>query len=259
MSQSGLGVALIVARPIGSRASLVVALMTLCICTASLALAEDVLYCVDTDLTGFKWDNKGSVRTANFVAQRYTVKVVSDTERLITRMLGDTAGSTDRYHCEQPDAVDREIIACRGIWSFDRPWFFIGTRTRVHFYSDLALLVLCADEAVLAATAAFRDALEMEDRIVRIEDELHQQIAASRAALKRAREVLARLRGPVQEDRLDPGVAIIQKPITQEGLAARICQRGFGARARSASFSWRARRPDRVPFAAPHSVANGTK
>src|SRR5262249_41120617 len=98
MSQSGLGVGLIVARPIGSCASLVVALMTLCICTASLALAEDVLYCVDTDLTGFKWDNKGSVRTANFVAQRYTVKVVSDTERLITRMLGDTAGSTDRYH-----------------------------------------------------------------------------------------------------------------------------------------------------------------
>jgi hypothetical protein len=67
--------------------------------TASLVLADEVLYCVDTDATGFVWDNHGKGTRRDFKFERFTVKITSDTGRLIARMVGDTAGSTERLRC----------------------------------------------------------------------------------------------------------------------------------------------------------------
>jgi hypothetical protein len=85
------------------------------------ANAEEVLYCVDTDQTGFAWRN-GQAKHGRFKTDRYTVKVVSETERVITRMEGDTAGGSFRYLCK-PETGD--VIVCA-----DRrhmyPWVFKG-------------------------------------------------------------------------------------------------------------------------------------
>jgi hypothetical protein len=64
---------------------------------ASPVLAEEVLYCVDTEMVGFAWDKAGQARQARFKPDRFTVKLVSDTERIITRMVGHTAGSSRTY------------------------------------------------------------------------------------------------------------------------------------------------------------------
>ncbi len=77
----------------------IVAMMALCF-TASSVLADEVLYCTDSDATGFKWDKDGAAhshsgRPTRFTVERYTIKVVSETERIITRMVGDTAGSSN--------------------------------------------------------------------------------------------------------------------------------------------------------------------
>jgi hypothetical protein len=47
-----------------------------------------VLYCVDTDATGFVWEH-GKVLQRLFYQERFTVKVLSDTKRIIMR--GETA------------------------------------------------------------------------------------------------------------------------------------------------------------------------
>ena len=36
-------------------------LSAMVLCTASLAMADEVLYCTDTAVTGFYWDNSGNV------------------------------------------------------------------------------------------------------------------------------------------------------------------------------------------------------
>jgi hypothetical protein len=53
---------------------------------ASPVLAEEVLDCTDTAVVGFKWDNKGVASPIGFEPNRYTIKVVSDSKRLITLM-----------------------------------------------------------------------------------------------------------------------------------------------------------------------------
>jgi hypothetical protein len=51
---------------------------------ASPALAEEVLYCVDTAVTGFKWNERGEASTAKFSPGRFTIKIVSDEKRIVT-------------------------------------------------------------------------------------------------------------------------------------------------------------------------------
>ena len=64
-------------------------------CITSPVLAEQVLYCVDTAVTGFKWSERGKASVSKFSAERFTVKVVSDTARIITlAILRDRPGST---------------------------------------------------------------------------------------------------------------------------------------------------------------------
>jgi hypothetical protein len=91
---------------------------------ASSALAEEVLYCVDTQAVGFKWDKAGTVRAGSFIVERYTVKLLSDTQRIITRMVGDAAETGIRYACHKTyPNVEEERITCDD-GSGTVPWQF---------------------------------------------------------------------------------------------------------------------------------------
>jgi hypothetical protein len=68
------------------------------------------------------WDNKGSnPRRAGFEGYRFTVKIVSEKRRIITRMVGDTAGTDNSYGCRQILSDGR--IACDE-YTGAMPWDF---------------------------------------------------------------------------------------------------------------------------------------
>jgi hypothetical protein len=60
------------------------------------AAAEEVLYCTDTDANGFYWDEQLNVKRGPFQLERFTVKVISETKRVI-RWQGDNFDS--EYSC----------------------------------------------------------------------------------------------------------------------------------------------------------------
>jgi hypothetical protein len=74
----------------------------LCLATVP-ALADEVLYCTDTDVAGFAWDKNGGASIHRFNAKRYTVKLEPATDyglkqvRVITR---SDEGRPERYKCE---------------------------------------------------------------------------------------------------------------------------------------------------------------
>jgi hypothetical protein len=105
--------------------------------TASPVLADEVLYCVDTAVTGFKWNQSGQASVAQFKPTRFTIKIVSlsdtdsrvaklyglrgNTKRIVTEMEGDTAGRTRTITCGPP-RFD-ESVACDEVVG-GRPWIF---------------------------------------------------------------------------------------------------------------------------------------
>jgi hypothetical protein len=80
------------------------------LCTASLAMADEVLYCTDTHATGFRWDQAGNANSARFNEERYTMKVISDTERVISDMSGSTAGRSHSFTCHASALTQDQII-----------------------------------------------------------------------------------------------------------------------------------------------------
>ncbi|MFZ0423965.1 MAG: hypothetical protein WAL80_13905 [Xanthobacteraceae bacterium] len=101
--------------------------------TLSAACAEEVVYCIDTDATGFKWDEHGQAAPQQFARDRYTIRILSDTDRIISRMDGDRAGVGYRYVCRRPYS-DKEQIVCDDSSGFE-PWSFHGNS---YTYSFLA-------------------------------------------------------------------------------------------------------------------------
>jgi hypothetical protein len=90
-------------------------------------MAQQVLYCVDTDTTGFVWDKEGKARRNTFALERYTVKVLSDSKRLITRT-GDPRGDAE-YTCKQPyPRAQPEWIECDYSSGGNEPWLFYRNR-----------------------------------------------------------------------------------------------------------------------------------
>ena len=87
-------------------------------------LAEEVLYCVDTLAVGISWDKAGVAAPTGFNAQRYTIKVLSDTKRTIARMTGDTAGSSKDYTCSRPLRFEPNRIVCDDDGTRVEPWIF---------------------------------------------------------------------------------------------------------------------------------------
>jgi hypothetical protein len=104
--------------------------LTIALCLAvSPVLAQQVLYCVDTAATGFRWDKDGKVRQATFENDRFTVQVLSDNERIITPMTGEIAGKSKRYTCTRPYSGVQERLVCDDGYD-DEPWvFFRNTYT----------------------------------------------------------------------------------------------------------------------------------
>jgi hypothetical protein len=95
--------------------------------------AEEVLYCVDTDATGFKWDEHGQASPEKFPRDRYTIKILSDTDRIITRMDGDRAGVGFRYLCRRPYS-DKDQVVCDDSSGLE-PWSF---HSNTYTYAFLA-------------------------------------------------------------------------------------------------------------------------
>jgi hypothetical protein len=93
-------------------------IMALSICMASPVLAEEVLYCVDTDAIGFVWDKRGKASRSGFDPKRYTIKVVSNAERHIV----DDTGFSAPYKCERY----KDRLICDDIIG-GTPWVFSGT------------------------------------------------------------------------------------------------------------------------------------
>jgi len=103
------------------------------LCTTSLAMAEEVLYCVETDSAGFAWDNQGHAAQRTFTPTRFTIKITSPTERIITPMTGDIAGISDRYECK-PVFSDKDQITCRDVVGGLAPWVFYRNTTFARAY-----------------------------------------------------------------------------------------------------------------------------
>jgi hypothetical protein len=88
---------------VGDKMTLRAGMCVLALCfTATPLLADEVLYCTDTDATGFKWDKNGAAAHLMFVEERFTVKIISEDQRLITPSIGDTAGRGEGYQCSRP-------------------------------------------------------------------------------------------------------------------------------------------------------------
>jgi len=105
-------------------------MLALCL-TASSVLADEVLYCTDTAVTGFQWGKNGatSPRQGLFNEERFTIKVLTETRRIITRMIGGTTGKTlpITYEChglgfEPPP--DGPITCIDSFLGAAEPWMF---------------------------------------------------------------------------------------------------------------------------------------
>jgi len=106
----------------------IIGMWALCFMATSV-LADEVLYCTDTAASGFQWgkNRAASPRQGSFNEERFTIKVVTETERIITRMVDDTAESSSKYECSlYPDGQ----IVCSDVTG-ERPWvFYKNTYTR---------------------------------------------------------------------------------------------------------------------------------
>ena len=68
----------------------------------------------------------GEAKPTDFTPQRYTIKIVSDTERLITQIAGGPSPRQVQYECHQLN----EVIACQSMLGAT-PWrFYRNTYTR---------------------------------------------------------------------------------------------------------------------------------
>jgi hypothetical protein len=108
------------------------------LCTASLAMADETLYCADTAVNGFDVDMSGKGTPRTFTRERYGVKVISETTRTIAPMEGPYAGKPITYKCH-PSAI-KDQIACNDIAQYDPsvvmnydPWlFYKNSYARAH-------------------------------------------------------------------------------------------------------------------------------
>jgi hypothetical protein len=99
--------------------------------SASQLLAEELLYCADTAIVGFMWDRKGEAKSTEFNRERHSVKVVSDSERLITRIqAGPTGKNSDQFKCNQDD----NLVTCQGILPINVWQFYSDAYTRAYLY-----------------------------------------------------------------------------------------------------------------------------
>jgi hypothetical protein len=93
---------------------------------------------------------KGVASPGKFTPDRYTIKVLSDTQRLITKMVGETAGIATLYDCkrtfgpEQLVCADESIAEAAHVTALRAgggyvPWaFYRNTYTRAFLFGPPA-------------------------------------------------------------------------------------------------------------------------
>jgi hypothetical protein len=106
-------------------------LTVVCCCSsASAAFADEVLYCTDADVIGFKWDRQDDASRVDFHLDRFTVRVgpaqgPAMNERLVVKMSdGDDRGVTQYYKCLQ-DRNTPDHVSCDSPSGGER-WMFSG-------------------------------------------------------------------------------------------------------------------------------------
>jgi hypothetical protein len=122
--------------------------LLLCLATAP-ALADQVLYCADTDVAGFVWDKSGAASVRRFAARRYIVKLEPATEYGLkqSRFISDTtesaASDPRKYECfnnllgslkgKDPMVPDASLspMACHDGTSTES-WIFFPGNTYTH-------------------------------------------------------------------------------------------------------------------------------
>jgi len=91
---------------------------------------ERVLYCIDTSITGFVWqEGQTEGQYTNFKPDRYVVKVLSETKRTITKVTGPTITWT--ITCREVGAYETKLFACNSDF-YTSPWVFRGDKFFVH-------------------------------------------------------------------------------------------------------------------------------
>jgi hypothetical protein len=88
----------------------IISALVFCLFLASPAWAEEILYCSDTAKNGFKWDKDGNAKHTLFNEKRFTVKVISETQRVVSQ-----DGFENEYTCSKLS----ERYHCRGITGFN--------------------------------------------------------------------------------------------------------------------------------------------
>jgi hypothetical protein len=87
---------------------------------SSSSFAEQVLYCADSNVIGFAWDDQGHAKESTFVQHRFKVTIGSNNERLITQTSeGVDQGHPRQFQCNE--GID--AIVCRTVTG-ETPWLF---------------------------------------------------------------------------------------------------------------------------------------
>jgi hypothetical protein len=95
--------------------------------TMARAAEEEVLYCTDTDVNGFFWDN-GEAKRAGFESSQLVVSVLPNGNRFIEKRL---------YKCSPlwPSAPD--LLSCKFPGSVVDLWIFRGMNyTRAYLFGE---------------------------------------------------------------------------------------------------------------------------
>jgi len=105
-----------------------VLLVVVLVALSQTALAEErVLYCTETDSTGFKWEaGQTEGQNTDFKKDRYIVEVLSEEKRTFTQTTGDVTGVTVTLACRKAyPAQEPDLLTCNTPCGME-PWLFQG-------------------------------------------------------------------------------------------------------------------------------------
>lgn len=92
----------------------IISALVFCLFLASPAWAEEILYCSDTDKNGYFWDKDGNAKRTGFNPKRFTVKVISETKRVISEDGYESEYTCDKklgaYHCRETNGFNMSPI-----------------------------------------------------------------------------------------------------------------------------------------------------
>jgi hypothetical protein len=103
----------------------------LCLAASQALADEKVLYCTDTTALGIKWDDTGNASPARFLSNRYSIKIISSSERVITELAGGSADVPERFECKRSH---HQVISCSDESGLEAWAFSDNKYTRAFLY-----------------------------------------------------------------------------------------------------------------------------